>query len=59
MASLAVVEVVVVGMEAVGALQGFFFPVGLKRSEALLAPCRLGNVLRLTIFTDEILAHTL
>jgi len=50
-------KVVVVGMKAVGALQGFFFPIGLKRSEALLAPGRLGRVLHPTIFTDKILVH--
>jgi hypothetical protein len=52
-------KVVVVGMKAVGALQGFFFPIGLKWSEALLAPGRLGRVLHPTIFTDKILAHIL
>jgi hypothetical protein len=52
-------KVVVVGMKAVGALQGFFFPIGLKRGETLLAPGRLGRILRSTIFTDKILAHVL
>jgi hypothetical protein len=56
-ARFAVVQIVVVGMKAVGALKCFFFPVGLKRSETLLAPSRLSDVLRFTIFTDEILAH--
>jgi hypothetical protein len=53
------VKVIIVGMKAVRALQAFFFPVGLKRGEALLAPCRLGTVLRPTIFTDKVSAHTL
>jgi hypothetical protein len=53
------VKVIIVGMKAVGALQVFFFLVGLKRGEALLAPRRLGTILRPTIFTDKVSAHTL
>jgi hypothetical protein len=44
-------------VHAVRALQGFFFPVGLKRGEAFFAPRRLRYVLRSTIFADQVLAH--
>jgi hypothetical protein len=56
-AYFAVVEIVIVGMEAVGTLQGFLFLIGLKRSEALFTPRRLGYVLRPAVFTDTVFAH--
>ena len=59
MAGFAVVEVVVVGMKTVRALQGFFFPVGLKWSEAFLAPRRLRHVLGATVFANQIRAHSI
>jgi len=53
------VKVIIVGMKAVGALQCFFFLVGLKRGETLFAPRRLRHVLRAAIFTDKVSAHAL
>jgi hypothetical protein len=50
-------EIVIVGMKAVGALQCFFLAVGLKRSEALLAPRRLVHILRSAMFADKVIAH--
>jgi len=57
MAEFAVVEVVIVGVHAVGALQGFFFLILLEWSQAFFAPRRLGRILRSTMFTDQVLAH--
>lgn len=59
MARFAVIEVVIIGMKAVGTLQVFFFLVGSKRGKTLLTPSRLDYILRSTTFTDKIRAHGL
>jgi hypothetical protein len=45
-------------MKAGGALQSFFFLVGLKRGKALLAPRRLVLILRSAVFTYKISIHS-
>ena len=52
MASFAVVIFVFIGVEAPGALYGFFFAVIVEMMEALLAPSSLGDVFGPAFWTD-------